>query len=659
FWNTYSFIEQRYLFVMITNLRKRKVKKIGYIEKKLIMPTKLELALCISKGNLIDIFDIHSGVLVRSLQLPVNQVSLLHDSFLVYNEVNKPILSVINYRLNRVKWKCVIPKEVALGPMAVHFSQCSNDNNNYKAIGSDPRFLCVGTNSGHIYTWCLLTGQLLKIFKAHLQKINCLVFTPDGNCLISASDDCLIKQYAYYAYINIYICMYMYVYIYIYAYITIQTIKGVGSMEPYLTWKDHVMPVTDIICGTSGPSGCPRIFTCSLDCSVKIYSLLPLVKSKSTTSEKQSSSSSGNTFDLMSANSTHLLQSVQFPHPLTSLACDPAMNFLLVASRHGELFRINLIDFPSAAQSIQHIIDSDPKTLLADVTYRTIEHDNTDTKSNNKSDATNNDAASTLLKSNQSQQLVLINDISLSYDGRMAVTAHSDGTACVWDVLFGTKIRVLNKHRRKYDRVICICDRLGSYATHGIGNSSGTNLVDPNLAPDIKYEKFSLYVKNWPLAFKRHYSSDQFRDISHLTNKRQQASEKNKYPLILPPKEMSIYLPGAIVGAADLGVTWEQRRSDTVSGKYEGSRKNERYGENSWWSDEAFLERIENEFSILQTRNTSLQADTQEPKNAVDTGLCKELLDENLKLKSEIEKWKELHQSLYHYTCQKVLDLDQ
>ena len=309
------------------NLARIKPKTVSSVLVSLTMPSKLELALCISHGSMIDIFDIHTGIHLRHIAGNFGNVAILHDSLLVCCDNNKNILSVYNFRLNRLKWKCSIPKETKLGPLCV--SSTSSASTSSKSIPCDPRFLFCGSTKGHIYCWCLLTGKLLNIFKAHLQSITSLSMSKDGNLLISGSNDCLCKVWKLSS-------------------IVISNSNknnkndgnngGINSIKEYIVWKDHILGITDIFVANN-----ERIFTASRDCTIKIYSLL----------NKQ------------------LISSLSFPNPISCIRIDPANIYLLAASTSGELFRINLINHPKFKSNadIQHIANNDSKTILAEVTY--------------------------------------------------------------------------------------------------------------------------------------------------------------------------------------------------------------------------------------------------------------------------------------------------
>lgn len=114
---------------------------------------------------------------------------------MIISDNNKAVLSVYNHRFDRQKWNCVIPKETKLTSIAVSSVAAGSQNNSSHGIPVNPRFLCVGTAKGHVYCWCLLTGALLKIFKAHLQKINAMCFTGDGSALVTGCFFCSLSLF--------------------------------------------------------------------------------------------------------------------------------------------------------------------------------------------------------------------------------------------------------------------------------------------------------------------------------------------------------------------------------------------------------------------------------------------------------------------------------
>ena len=342
------------------------------------MPSKLELAFCVVPGQMIDVFDIHTGVHLRSIHGTMGECCTLHDSFIICGDNAKPILSVYNHRLNQFKWKVVIPKETKITSIA---------------ITDDSRFLLVGTSKGHLYCWCLLTGKLLKIITAHLQAITAIRITADGAGVLTGSMDCLMKLYKL-------------------AHIVIPTnihstansntntnanVNGnkntndnmipnnwnVSSVSEIYGWNDHILGITDILVNKCDINS--KIYSGSLDCSVKIYDLL----------------------------SKECLYTIQFSKSISKLAINGAFaQYLLVTTKFGQFYKIeqklldntqNSINIVNATindiknseknvkknsiinqnntsdshnlfrksptVNIQHIIEKDPKTVLYDITY--------------------------------------------------------------------------------------------------------------------------------------------------------------------------------------------------------------------------------------------------------------------------------------------------
>merc|ERR1711994_1161111 len=95
-----------------------------------------------------------------------------------------------------------------------------------------------------------------------------------------------------------------------------------------------------------------------------------------------------------------------------------------------------------------------------------------------------------------------------------------------------------------------------------------------------------------------------------------------------------------------------------------------KYGKNSWWSDRGLMNRIDDEFNRLHSLNGNrnghlvemAQSAKEERKiegiaqngNAAMNEMIQKLLEENKKLKGEVNQWKTLNQDLYKSACKKV-----
>ncbi|CCW59777.1 unnamed protein product [Phytomonas sp. EM1] len=61
------------------------------------------------------------------------------------------------------------------------------------AITSCGTFMIAGNELGSLFSWNLLSGQLLKNFKAHLRKVNCIAISHNNTLVVTASDDSMCK----------------------------------------------------------------------------------------------------------------------------------------------------------------------------------------------------------------------------------------------------------------------------------------------------------------------------------------------------------------------------------------------------------------------------------------------------------------------------------
>lgn len=479
-----------------------------------------------------------------------------------------------------------------MGPLCVGATRCPS-----QGIPSDARFLFCGSDSGHIYCWCLLTGNLLSVFKAHLQAISCLTMTEDGNLLISGSADCLCKVWKLAA-------------------IVVPSTRrsaelnsGVCAVKEWAVWKEHILGITAIECPNN-----QRVFTASKDCTVKIYSLL----------------------------NRQLVSSMTFPAPISALAVDPANVHLLVTSAVGHFWRIDLVQHPTFGMDsdISAILEAEPKSLLSDITFDTV----SETKTGGKTKA--------------SARTLGITGCGVSYDGRLAVCSHCNGTASLWDIKYGSKVAVLSKQRARYDAVHLVCDRLGAFAQS---------------ESDVKYQKFAMLTRNFPVRFKRHFASDAVESKESVFNI-DAKTKGNKTPLVFPPEFLSINIPSGICSAAELAVNERQKKWALPQLGFDWERNGHRtakYGRDSWWSDEALLGRISDESERMRSFNGNadgawietaggsvkeqrrVQGMAESGNAAVDRTIGR-LLEENQRLRGELGRWKELNKDLYQCAVRKL-----
>ncbi|CAJ1943654.1 unnamed protein product [Sphenostylis stenocarpa] len=95
----------------------------------------------------------------------VNRHGSVGDGTIAVWSLNKPQHPLLNYTVE------------AIGALS-----CTNDG----------IYLVGGALSGNAYLWDVISGKLLKTWKAHNKSLNCMLFSHDNSLLISSSDDGMI-----------------------------------------------------------------------------------------------------------------------------------------------------------------------------------------------------------------------------------------------------------------------------------------------------------------------------------------------------------------------------------------------------------------------------------------------------------------------------------
>lgn len=124
------------------------------------------------------------------------------------------------------------------------------------ALSPQGSHLACGTDQGLLLFYHLPTGQILSSFSAHYRRINCLKFTKDGKGLISASQDSRISVWSCASLVNH----------------NDNQSGGEVVINPYTTFNDHSLPITDLVCEETCELIRGRVWTCSLDGTVKVSS---------------------------------------------------------------------------------------------------------------------------------------------------------------------------------------------------------------------------------------------------------------------------------------------------------------------------------------------------------------------------------------------------
>lgn len=187
----------------------------------LTVSSDTELLASGSGDNLIKIWSIKTGELLRTLvghTCMINQVEISSDSEYLVSATLDDIVKIWSIKTGKVKHTLVQPQKkiqsVLISPDAQYILYCGWDNSiqiwsvetatlkstipvntqeKFMAISPGCRWIASITQDYKIRIRCLETGGLLKSFIGHQCEITQLVFSADGQFLVSGSSDGEIK----------------------------------------------------------------------------------------------------------------------------------------------------------------------------------------------------------------------------------------------------------------------------------------------------------------------------------------------------------------------------------------------------------------------------------------------------------------------------------
>ncbi|KAH9995419.1 WD40-repeat-containing domain protein [Russula compacta] len=189
---------------------------------------------------------------------------------------DKSLLNVYSFQKDQVSLKVVLPERLS----------CI-------AVDRRGQFCAAGTAQGRIYLWEIASGIMYNSWEAHYRQVTVLRFTPDGEALLSGSEDSGISIWSVFRLLD-------------------DSVRD-EIPEAFADLSDHTLPITDIACGF-GPFPSCRVLTASTDHSVKLWDLA----------------------------SKSLLTTFQFPHAIACIAWDVTERLFFAASGDGSIHQVNL-----------------------------------------------------------------------------------------------------------------------------------------------------------------------------------------------------------------------------------------------------------------------------------------------------------------------------
>lgn len=227
----------------------------------------------------VDVYDIHTGTLLRSINSQNNQGSMavLEDDYVVLTQKDKPVVHIYCWKTGASQLRCSVPEQITS-----------------LAVSHDQQYFVAGGCSGKVYIWSMATGTLLNCFQAHYKKVSTICFTSDDSFLLTGGDDSTVNAWLFDSHLLIPATSYS------------------KPVSPWVEWAEHTLPVTALFAGT-GLAG--RVVSCSLDRTCKMYD----IPSKS------------------------MLFSFVFPSFVTSVVLDPAESNVFCGAGDGNIYKRSLL----------------------------------------------------------------------------------------------------------------------------------------------------------------------------------------------------------------------------------------------------------------------------------------------------------------------------
>lgn len=236
-----------------------------------------------SRDGSIHFWDLRNGALVSSLKGNLSQPqsaailssnnSPLDPDVVVSAQCDRATLNCWSVQKAQVMSKSIVPEKLSC-----------------LAASHSGKLIVGGGESGRLYVWDVVTGDLLRMFDAHFKRMNVLCFTADDVWLVSASDDAAMHVWD----VSV-------------------LLDGCESQGKVNSLVGHSLPVTDVVCGVLLHID-TRCVSASLDRTCKIWDL----------------------------NSGQAIMTILFPRPLTCLALNALESLVYAGTTEGRIFQVHL-----------------------------------------------------------------------------------------------------------------------------------------------------------------------------------------------------------------------------------------------------------------------------------------------------------------------------
>jgi len=267
----------------------------------------IHLCASLTEGTALDLWDLSSGAMLRSMQVPLANAQFVRESWIVGFHITKCAIQIWDWKTQRMLYQCSAPERLTV-----------------MAVSPDGSYLAGGSPSGKSYLWDLSAGILLATWASHYKAVNAMVWTSRGHMLITGGGDSAVAAFRLRDILNLKTTVKL----------QSQLTEAEASKAPYCYFKHHRLAVTAVVCCGD------RVFSAAMDS--KIYC-----------------------FDLISKSRRW---SRQTPTPAMSLAVDPGECLLFAGCANGQIIRISLLTPEDSSMEEVDVIKNHETEVTALVT---------------------------------------------------------------------------------------------------------------------------------------------------------------------------------------------------------------------------------------------------------------------------------------------------
>lgn len=182
------------------------------------------------------IWDVKTGEIIANYykNRPILNGTAFHTSTIVSAQSDRAAIHIYNLKKELPTYICALSDKITALIMSIDGNYCFG-----------------GTEQGTIFVWQVMTGQLIKIFSAHIKSVDTLAITPDSAILISGGQDTLIRVWSVSDILD-------------------ERTRDNRKVEPIHTWSSHSLGITSL--SVTGGSH-TKIISSSLDRTCKVRGL--------------------------------------------------------------------------------------------------------------------------------------------------------------------------------------------------------------------------------------------------------------------------------------------------------------------------------------------------------------------------------------------------